>query len=163
MRDLPPLPLLTYRPDWEARWDAAEARHLTIKALVFRNRFGALPAAEQARRRSELVRTGAAMCRVYEARFRTTDEYRDWRLHWLTNELGWQPPLGFEMPRGLPVAEIRRRLTAAVALRLPCGRQPQPEPSFVRQMKVHAILSAPPSADTRNLACALARAGGDHV
>ena len=163
MTDLPPLPLLTYRPDWEAQWDAAEARYVEIKALVFGNRFGALPAAEQARRRNELASTGGAMCRLYEAQFRTTDEYRDWRLNWFNNEIGWQPRRGFEMPRGLPVLEIRQRLTAALAFRSPGDAQPLTEPSFAWQMKVHAILAAPPSADTRNFACALARAGGDRV
>lgn len=163
MSALPPLPLLTYRPDWEERWEAVNARHLAVKAVAFAPGACWLPKTRKVRLVEELRVSGDEMCRLFEAQFRTTDEYRDWRIKWLSNELQWKPALPFEMPSGLPITEVRRRMTAARASWLGTEFRAPRERDFARQVRVHSILSEPPSVAIASLAYALARAGGDRV
>jgi hypothetical protein len=66
-------------------------------------------------------------------------------------ELGWKPQLPFEMPNGLPIADIRRRLDAASAFWITDDKQQASDPSAARQVKVHSILSAPPNPMFANL------------
>jgi hypothetical protein len=129
-----------------------------MKAFALTERFRRLPEARQRHLREEIDATGRRLGALFLAQFRTTDDYRDWRLHWFDIHLPFRPEVGFKMPGGLPVAEIRQRLHKASEFRL-FG------PKIVRapehEMKVQAVLSAPPSAAAQTLAYALARAGGD--
>jgi len=158
MTDLPPLSLRTFLPDWEERWDLTNAKHEEMKAFALTDRFRCLPEARQHHLREEIDATGRRLGVLFLAQFRTTDDYRDWRLQWLDIHLRFRPEAGFQMPGGLPVAEIRHRIHEACGFRLF-------EPNIVRapdhEMKVQALISAPPSAATQTLAYALARAGGD--
>lgn len=163
MSALPPLPLRTYRPDWEERWEAVHARHLGIKTVALAPHSTWQPTRTQTGLIEDLRETGEEMCRLFEAQFRTTDDYAGWRLKWLSNALSWEPALSFEMPSGLPIVEIRRRLEAARDSWLGSDLKTSGEHDFRRQVHVHAILSEPASVAVASLAYALARIGGDHV
>jgi hypothetical protein len=160
MSKLPVLPLLSYQADWEAKWDSADARFKQLKARVAEDGFGILPEHERARLLGDYQRVGASLGRIFGSQFRTTDDYRDWRLHWFDIRLQWKPEAGFEMPSGLPVREIRRRLSEAEASRLSVSEE---SPSFTNRTRIHEVLSAAPCREIENLAYALQRLGGDRV
>ncbi len=104
-----------YDPDWEARWDRANALFQQRKSEVEGIHFTAEaygPAMEA------LVAAGAAMQAAFIAQFRTVDEYRDWRLNWLWNWQWHGRPVP-RMPDGLSVTEVRRRMAAAHELLAP--------------------------------------------
>ncbi|GAB0119848.1 hypothetical protein [Acidisoma sp. 7E03] len=163
MSDLPPLRLRTYRPNWEELWEAANARHLAAQAATLAPYADWLPKQRKINLIEELQSTGEELCRMFEAQFKTTDDYAAWRLKWLSNELKWTPALPLEMPRGLPIIEIRRRLQAARESWPGNDFETPQDRDFRRQVRVHSILSEPPNVGIASLAYALSRMGGDHV
>lgn len=158
MSDLPPLRLRTYLPDWEERWESVNAKHEELSALLLSDQFPRLPERRQLQLQRDTETAARNLRALFVAQFRTTDDYRDWKLHWFDIQVRFRPDAGFKMPGGLPIAEIRQRLEMAYrfspfeAINLETAE---------REMKVQTILSAPPSAAVHTLAYALARAGGD--
>ena len=185
MNTLPPLPLLSFDPDWEARWEVAHQRHLEIKGVVSSGMFGYFDSGKQERLNEELRATGAALGRLFEAQFRTTDEYRDWRLRFIDAALPWHVSSPLRMPDGLPIQEIRRPLTTArdyaqaqtwrrryvpslpervaKAVRRKRRGDGATAVPFWERAHVRRLLSMPSTAGVIELARALQQAGGDRV
>jgi hypothetical protein len=184
MSALPPLPLLSFNPDWEARWEAAHRRHLEIEDFVSSATFGYFDSGRQERLNDELRTTGAALGRLFEAQFQTTDDYRDWRLRFFDPEMHRSSDRLLCMPTGLPIREIRRRITAAFDYGRAQTWRRRHAPSFCDRLvkfagrglpeagavfpiweraHVRRLLSGPPTAGVIELASALRQAGGDRV
>ncbi len=160
MSALPVLPLLSYRETWEAEFETAEAKFEKLKVRVNDASFASLPEYERLRLHTEFTRVGASLGAIFEMQFATTDAYRNWALDYLGVALEWRPAAGFEMPSGLPIVEIRRRLNEARELR-PSSSD---ETAVLEwQTKVTAILSKSYSQEVEALAWALHRVGGDRV
>jgi hypothetical protein len=160
MNAMPVLPLLSYRKTWEAEFDTAEARFNKLKARVTAASFAFLPEHEQLRLHAEYTRVGASLGTIFEMQFSTTDAYRDWALDMLGVTLGWKPAAGFEMPSGLPIVEILRRLNETREMR---PSSPDETASLAWQSKVTGILSKSQSREIEALAYALHRIGGDRL
>jgi hypothetical protein len=160
MNDLPELPLLSYRPDWETTWDAAHARCEALKARVQSPGFGALPGFEQIRLNAEWATVGASLSAIYETQFATTDAYRNWSLYWMAPGLNCDPLPEFVMPGGLPIVEIKRRVGEARKHARPVYKAPL-DPEWIA--RINAILDAPPSPEVQALAYALRLTGGDRT
>jgi hypothetical protein len=159
MSALPPLPLRSYRADWEQTWSAASARFERLQASVQAEQFSALPKAVQLSRQTKFEICGISLSEIFETQFQTTDAYRDWALKWLDIHLGWSPESGFNMPSGLPIDEIDLRLSAARGLRLTL-EDGACEP---HKSRVLEILSGRPSPDVEAQAARLRAMGGDHL
>jgi hypothetical protein len=159
MSALPPLRLQTYRADWELNWRAASARFERVRSVVQAAQFNALPETVQRARQTEFEICGISLGEIFETQFETTDAYRDWALKWLDIHLGWRPESGFNMPSGLPIHEIKRRLAAVRASR-PAHENGACEPHKSRALE---ILSGRPSPDVEAQAARLRAVGGDHL
>lgn len=127
-----------YDPDWEARWDRANALFQQRKSEIERTHFTDEtygPAMEV------LTAAGAAMQAAFIAQFRTVDEYRDWRLKWLWNWEWYGQPVP-RMPDGLSLAEVRRRMAEANDILKPLriGKGIGPEDAAAVYSRVEAIL-----------------------
>ena len=133
--------LQSYDPDWEARWERANAGFQRWKAIASARD----PSDDEYYRALEAMELAAPeMRRAYTAQFRTVEQYHDWRLKWLRNGLAW-PWLNIPvMPAGLTINEVRRRLDDAEhylsALRLWCPHGPRPDQ--IRRLR--AISRRPP-------------------
>jgi hypothetical protein len=159
MSALPVLPLRTYRADWELTWSAASARFERLRAVIQAEQVSAFPKTVQLARQTEYQICGLSLGEIFETQFETTDAYRDWALKWLDIGFGWRPEGGFRMPTGLPIQEIKKRLDAVRALRVPL----EAGTSEHQKSKILEILSAPPSVDVAAHAARLRAMGGDHV
>jgi hypothetical protein len=154
------VPLKTYDPDWERRWERATEvfRHWRRIASA-----SGRSTDEHYRAVEWMENAGAVLQESYTAQFRTVEAYRDWRLKWLWHARAWPwlniPP----MPDGLTVTEVRRRLDEAEkylrALKLLFSHGPRAD--HIRRL--HKILASP--ADPATILCAdIARSfGGDDV
>ena len=154
------IPLQSYDPDWEARWERANAEFQRWKAIAS-NR-GSVDA-EYYRALASMDAAGTELRRAYTAQFRTVGEYRAWRLKWLWNAHAW-PWLNIPaMPESLTVNEVRRRLDEAEqylrTLRIWYPHGPRPDHS----LRLREILSAPADPAAQVCADIVRSIGGDHV
>jgi len=138
------VPLDTYDPNWEERWDLA---HAGYKRAVVASDHAFLQdpvSASHAKRLAEIERWGKRMREAFIAQFPTVEAYRDWRLIWFANSLPWPWITIPRMPNGLPKRDVSRRLEEARQALLENGHPNPggPSPEQIRQFQ--AILSAPP-------------------
>jgi hypothetical protein len=154
------IPLRSYDPSWEIRWEDANKVFEHWRAIASAQN----PWADEHSRAIEAMgKAGREMQLAYTAQFRTVEEYREWRLKWLWNSHAWPWFRIPEMPDGLAMKEVKHRLDEAkkwlISLRAlpPSGLKPE------HILHVHHILASPADSDARASADLVRAAGGDRV
>ena len=145
----------TYDPEWEARWETANARCEALLATPGTEQ--RLTVAQRAARTAEMKAVARTLQDAFDAQFRTVDDYRDHWLKWFPVSHGREQP-ATAIPDGLTLPDLRTHLarlsaSAPIALRQrdcpapqdPPGLAPfrSPQPADVERYVEHIELHIP--------------------
>lgn len=122
----------TYDPDWEARWERANARCEALRATLGTGL--KLTVAQSTARTAEMEVAARTLQNAFDAQFRTVNHYRDHWLKWFSASHDGEQP-ATTVPDGLTMPELRTHLdrlsaTAWLAVRKRDRPAPQDPPGL---------------------------------